>query len=165
MKRYAPSRMELAPRDIVSRSIITEINQGRGFIDEESGLGYVLLDLRHLGEERLNKRLPMIREISIKTIGVDPVDEPIPVRPAMHYMMGGIHVDLRGGQVYMDAERKISNLWAAGGEAANVSVHGANRLGSNSLSECLVWGGHFTGEAAAKYAMSKAGGKRNLMDT
>lgn len=151
MKRYAPSRMELAPRDIVSRSIITEINQGRGFMDEESGLGYVLLDLRHLGEERLNKRLPMIREISIKTIGVDPVDEPIPVRPAMHYMMGGIHVDLKG-QVYIDAEKKIPNLWAAG-EAANVSVHGANRLGSNSLSECLVWG-HFTGEAAAKYAMT-----------
>ncbi|MFP3045001.1 MAG: succinate dehydrogenase/fumarate reductase flavoprotein subunit [Thermocladium sp.] len=153
MKRYAPSRMELAPRDIVSRSIITEINQGRGFTDEESGLSYVLLDLRHLGEERLNKRLPMIREISIKTIGVDPVDEPIPVRPAMHYMMGGIHVDLKG-QVYIDAEKKIPNLWAAG-EAANVSVHGANRLGSNSLSECLVWG-HFTGEEAAKYAMTSS---------
>ncbi|MFP3178012.1 MAG: succinate dehydrogenase/fumarate reductase flavoprotein subunit [Thermocladium sp.] len=153
MKRYAPSRMELAPRDIVSRSIITEINQGRGFTDEESGLSYVLLDLRHLGEERLNKRLPMIREISIKTIGVDPIDEPIPVRPAMHYMMGGIHVDLKG-QVYIDAEKKIPNLWAAG-EAANVSVHGANRLGSNSLSECLVWG-HFTGEEAAKYAMTSS---------
>ncbi|KUO93239.1 MAG: fumarate reductase [Thermocladium sp. ECH_B] len=153
MKRYAPSRMELAPRDIVSRSIITEINQGRGFTDEESGLSYVLLDLRHLGEERLNKRLPMIREIPIKTIGVDPVDEPIPVRPAMHYMMGGIHVDLKG-QVYIDAEKKIPNLWAAG-EAANVSVHGANRLGSNSLSECLVWG-HFTGEEAAKYAMTSS---------
>ncbi len=139
MKRYAPSRMELAPRDIVSRSIITECMEGRGFVDEESGLCYVLLDLRHLGEERINKRLPMIREIAIKTLGIDPVDEPIPVRPAMHYMMGGIHVDLYG-QVMLDEDKtRVPNLWAAG-EAANVSVHGANRLGSNSLSECLVWG-------------------------
>ncbi|ADN51185.1 succinate dehydrogenase/fumarate reductase flavoprotein subunit [Vulcanisaeta distributa] len=152
MKRYAPSRMELAPRDIVSRSIITECMEGRGFVDEESGLCYVLLDLRHLGEERINKRLPMIREIAIKTLGIDPVDEPIPVRPAMHYMMGGIHVDLYG-QVMLDEDKtRVPNLWAAG-EAANVSVHGANRLGSNSLSECLVWG-RLTGAAAAKYAMS-----------
>ncbi len=121
-------------------------------MDEESGLCYVLLDLRHLGEEKINKRLPMIREIVIKTLGIDPVDEPIPVRPAMHYMMGGIRTDLYG-QVLLDGvNTRVPNLWAAG-EAANVSVHGANRLGSNSLSECLVWG-RLTGAAAAKYAMS-----------
>lgn len=152
MRRYAPSRMELAPRDIVSRAIITECMEGRGFVDEESGLCYVLLDLRHLGEERIEKRLPMIREIAIKTLGIDPVDEPIPVRPAMHYMMGGIHVDING-QVMLDEDKtRVPNLWAAG-EAANVSVHGANRLGSNSLSECLVWG-RITGALAAQYAMN-----------
>ncbi len=152
MKRYAPSRMELAPRDIVSRSIVTECMEGRGFIDEETGLCYVLLDLRHLGEERIETRLPMIREIAIKTLGIDPVNEPIPVRPAMHYMMGGIHVDINGQVMLDETTTRIPNLWAAG-EAANVSVHGANRLGSNSLSECLVWG-RITGSLAAQYAMN-----------
>lgn len=150
MKRYAPSKMELAPRDIVSRAIITECLEGRGFIDEETGLCYVKLDLRHLGEDRINERLPMIREIAMKNLGIDPVDEPIPVRPGMHYMMGGIHVDLYG-RVMINDKEAIPNLWAAG-EAASVSVHGANRLGSNSLSECLVWG-RLTGDAAVNYAL------------
>lgn len=151
LKRYAPQRMELAPRDIISRAIMTEILQGRGFVHEESGLGYVNLDLRHLGEDKINERLPMIRELSRKLIGVDPVSEPIPVRPATHYTMGGIHTDTYG-QVMLDAgTTRIPNLWAAG-EVASVSVHGANRLGSNALSECVVWG-RLTGEAAAAYAM------------
>ncbi|MEM2203129.1 MAG: succinate dehydrogenase/fumarate reductase flavoprotein subunit [Sulfolobales archaeon] len=150
LKRYAPQRMELAPRDIISRAIMTEIKEGRGFVQEESGLEHVLLDLRHLGEEKINERLPMIRELSKKLIGVDPVSEPIPVRPTTHYTMGGVHTDTYG-QVMLDESTRIPNLWAAG-EAACVSLHGANRLGSNSLGETVVWG-RLTGEAAAQYAM------------
>ena len=151
LKRYAPQKMELAPRDIISRASMTEIREGRGFVQEESGLEYVLLDLRHLGEKKINERLPMIRELSKKLIGVDPVSEPIPVRPTVHYTMGGVHTDTYG-QVMLDEQSiRIPNLWAAG-EVASVSVHGANRLGSNSLAECVVWG-RLTGEAAAQYAM------------
>ena len=151
LKRYAPQRMELAPRDIISRAMMTEIREGRGFKHEESGLDYLHLDLTHLGKEKINERLPMIRELAIKLIGVDPVNEPIPVRPAVHYTMGGIHTDTYGQVMLDDSETKIPNLWAAG-EVAAVSVHGANRLGSNALSECVVWG-RLTGRAAAEYAM------------
>ena len=150
MARYAPQRMEVAPRDIVARAIIREIIEGRGFIHEESGLGYVHLDLRHLGEEKINTRLPFIRELAKKLVNVDPVYEPIPVRPTAHYTMGGIHTDTYG-HVMFDAKNYVPNLWAAG-EAAAVSIHGANRLGSNSLAECSVYG-RLTGEAAAKYAL------------
>ena len=151
LKRYAPQRMELAPRDIISRAIMTEIKEGRGFVHDESGLEYVHLDLRHLGEEKINERLPMIREIAKKLIGVDPVEEPLPIRPATHYTMGGIHTDTYGQVMADDQSTRIPNLWAAG-EVASVSVHGANRLGSNALAECVVWG-RLTGEAAARYAM------------
>ena len=151
MRKYAPQKMELAPRDIVSRAIVREIMEGRGFTTEE-GMGYVHLDLRHLGEEKINERLPTVRETVKKLIGIDPVDEPIPVRPTAHYTMGGIHVDLYG-RVYRADGSLFPNLWAAG-EAACVSVHGANRLGSNSLAEAVVWG-RLTGEAAAEYAMSE----------
>ena len=146
MKRYAPDRMELAPRDITSRAEITEIEEGRGFPGPE-GLDYLYLDLRHLGAAKINERLPLIREVAIKHIGVDPIEKPIPIRPVAHYSMGGIHTDLQG-------LTPVENVWSAG-EAACVSLHGANRLGCNSTAECLVWG-RVTGSEAARYATSAA---------
>lgn len=127
MESYAAGAMELAPRDIVARSIQTEIEQGRGFEG-----GYVHLDLRHLGRELIQQRLPGIRELCQEFAGVDPVDEPIPIQPGQHYSMGGIDTDARGRTC-------VDNLYAAG-ECACVSVHGANRLGGNSLLDCLVFG-------------------------
>ncbi len=127
MQQYAVSAMELAPRDIVARAIQTEIDQGRGFAD-----GHVLLDLRHLGREKILKRLPGIREICIHFGRVDPIEEPIPIRPGQHYSMGGIDTDAAG-------RTRVSNFYAAG-ECACVSVHGANRLGGNSLLDTLVFG-------------------------
>ena len=143
MKRYAPERMELAPRDIIARAEQTEINEGRAF---EGPYGpYIALDLRHLGEEKINERLPLIRDVAIKLAGVDPVEEPIPIRPAAHYAMGGIHVNIK-------TESPIAGLYAAG-ECSCISVHGANRLGTNSTADCLVFGA-VSGEEAAKYALS-----------
>ena len=127
MDKYAPEKMELAPRDIVARAIQTEINEGRGIDDE-----YVHLDLRHLGREKILERLPGIREISIHFAGVDPIDEPIPIKPGQHYSMGGVHTD-------KDGVTPIAGLFSVG-EAACMSVHGANRLGGNSLLETLVFG-------------------------
>ncbi len=141
MKNYAPSKMELAPRDMVARAIWKEILEGRAF---EGDYGpYIALDLTHLGEEKINERLPLIRETSIKFAGVDPVKEPIPIRPVAHYTMGGIHVNI-------NCETRIKGLFAAG-ECACVSIHGANRLGSNSTAECLVFG-KVAGERALEYA-------------
>lgn len=151
MKRYAPQKMELAPRDIVSRAILTECAEGRGF-QHESGMCYIGLDLRHLGEEKINKRIPFIRELAHKYAGIDVFTELIPVRPAVHYTMGGIHTDTWGRVLAADGSW-IRGLWAAG-EAAAVSIHGANRLGSNSLSECAVWG-RLAGEHAAKYVLEQ----------
>jgi len=142
MEKYAPSKMEVAPRDIVSRSEMTEIEEGRGFPGPD-GLDYVHIDLRHLGAVKINERLPMIREVAMKFNFIDPIYKPIPVRPAAHYFMGGVHTDINGAT-------PVEGIWAAG-EAACVSLHGANRLGSNSTTECLVWG-KITGEEAAKYA-------------
>jgi len=142
MEKYAPSKMEVAPRDIVSRSEMTEIEEGRGFQGPD-GLDYVHIDLRHLGADKINERLPMIREVAIKFNFIDPIFEPIPVRAAAHYFMGGIHTDINGAT-------PVQGIWAAG-EAACVSLHGANRLGSNSTAECLVWG-KITGNEAAEYA-------------
>ena len=127
MARYAPQTMELAPRDIVARSIQTEINEGRGFEG-----AYVHLDLRHLGRAKILQRLPGIRNICIDFAGLDPVDEPIPIQPGQHYSMGGIDTDAAG-------KTRIDNFYAAG-ECACVSVHGANRLGGNSLLDTLVFG-------------------------
>jgi succinate dehydrogenase / fumarate reductase flavoprotein subunit len=141
MKKYAPSKLELASRDVVSRAMMTEINEGRGF-KHETGVDCLKLDLRHLGNELIIKKLPAIREISLKFSGIDPAKEPIDVRPVSHYMMGGIHTNI-------DGATEIQGIWAAG-EAACNSVHGANRLGANSTAECLVWG-KITGELAAKY--------------
>ncbi|HBE44351.1 MAG TPA: succinate dehydrogenase/fumarate reductase flavoprotein subunit [Deltaproteobacteria bacterium] len=130
MECYAPKAMELAPRDIVSRSITTEIEEGRGF---ESELGkYVHLDLRHLGREKILERLPGIRNICLDFLGIDPVLEPIPIMPAQHYSMGGIDTNEK-------SETVIKGFYAAG-ECACVSVHGANRLGGNSLLETIVFG-------------------------
>jgi len=143
MKKYAPGKMELAPRDMVSRSMMTEINEGRGF-KHETGVDCLKLDLRHIGDNVITKKLPAIREISMKFSGIDPSKEPIDVRPVCHYMMGGIHTDI-------DGATEIQGIWAAG-EAACNSVHGANRLGANSTSECLVWG-KITGELAARYVL------------
>jgi succinate dehydrogenase / fumarate reductase flavoprotein subunit len=137
MMDYAPSSMELAPRDIVARAIQTEIDKGNGFEKE-----YVHLDLRHLGEKKINKRLPSVREICIKFAGVDPVESPIPIQPAQHYSMGGIDVDDRGAT-------SLPGFFAAG-ECACVSVHGANRLGGNSLLDTIVFG-KLTGEAASDF--------------
>jgi succinate dehydrogenase / fumarate reductase flavoprotein subunit len=141
MEKYAPKMMELAPRDIVSRSEMTEILEGRGFPGPE-GLDYIQLDLTHLGAERINKRLPLIREVCMKFLGIDPITEAIPIRPVAHYSMGGIEADI-------DGRTKAENVWAAG-EVACHSMHGANRLGCNSTAECLVWGG-ITGREIARY--------------
>ncbi len=150
MERYAKSKMELAPRDIVSRAIVTELDDGRGFTDKLSGQRYVHLDLRHLDMKSIDEKLPMIKDISKKMLGLDPSREPLPVRPAAHFTMGGINTNIRGN--VMAANSKIAEgLWAAG-ECACVSVHGANRLGSNSLSQCAVWG-RIVGSAVAKYVM------------
>jgi succinate dehydrogenase / fumarate reductase flavoprotein subunit len=145
MKRYAPERMELAPRDVISRAEQTEILEGRGL---EGPYGpYIALDLRHLGEEKINERLPLIRDVAIKLGGVDPVKEPIPIRPAAHYSMGGIKANVK-------TETPIAGLYAAG-ECSCISVHGANRLGTNSTAECLVFGA-VAGEEAAKQVSSKS---------
>lgn len=136
MEKYAPNAMELASRDVVSRAEQTEIEEGRG-ID-----GCVHLDIRHLGREKILERLPQIRNLSIKFEGVDPIDEPIPIRPGAHYSMGGIKTDVHG-------QTNIKGLFAAG-ECACVSVHGANRLGGNSLLEAVVFGRR-VGGAAAEY--------------
>ena len=140
MEKYAPKLMELAPRDMVSRAETTEILEGRGFHSEEWG-DYLHLDLTHLGAERINSRLPLIREVTIKFLGIDPITTPIPIRPVAHYSMGGIETDING-------LTRLPNVWAAG-EVACVSLHGANRLGSNSTAECLVWGG-ITGDEIVK---------------
>jgi len=132
--------MELAPRDIVARAIQTEINEGRGC--GENG-DYVCLDLTHLGEKKINERLPQTREHAILYEGVDPVKEPIPIAPTAHYSMGGIDTDRMG-------RTEIKGLYAAG-ECACVSVHGANRLGGNSLLDVLVFG-RLTALEAVKYA-------------
>jgi len=151
LERYAPSKMELAPRDVVSRSIMKEIGEGRGFKDEDSGLSFVHLDLRHLGREKIDAKLPFIKELSMKFTGVDPVEEPIPIKPTAHYTMGGIRVD-NNGRVLDELSQAVRGLWAAG-EAACVSIHGANRLGANSTAECLVYG-RIVGEDTLRYLAS-----------
>ena len=139
MQRYAPNALELASRDVVSRSETTEIEAGRGVN------GSVFLDLRHLGPEKILTKLPGSRELAITYAGVDPIYAPIPVRPGAHYHMGGVETDNWGLS-------EIEGLYASG-EAACVSVHGANRLGGNSLMETITFGRR-SGQAAAEYALS-----------
>lgn len=138
MKNYVSEKvMELAPRDIVSRSIQTEILEGRGFEDS-----YIHLDLRHLGKDKIVERLPGIRDLARSFAGVDPVYEPIPVRPSMHYTMGGIDCN-------PNCETEVTGFYCAG-ECACVSVHGANRLGGNSLLETIVFG-EIAGRTAGEF--------------
>jgi succinate dehydrogenase / fumarate reductase flavoprotein subunit len=139
LKRYAPNAMELASRDVISRAEQTEIDEGRG-VD-----GNVLLDLRHLGAEKINERLHGTRELSMTYAGVDPIHEPIPVRPGAHYHMGGIDTDV-------DGRTELEGLYAAG-ECACVSVHGANRLGGNALMETITYGKR-AGRHAADWALT-----------
>src|SRR5579864_5584980 len=139
LKRYAPNALELASRDVISRSEQTEIDEGRG-VD-----GNVLLDLRHLGAERIIERLPGTRELSMTFMGIDPIFEPIPVRPGAHYHMGGVDTDVWG-------QTELTGLYAAG-EVACVSVHGANRLGGNALMETITFGRR-AGRAAAEWALA-----------
>ena len=150
LEDYIPSKMELGPRDILSRAIMQEIEKGRAF--EGSYGGYVHLDLRHLGEDVIDKKLPFVRELSRNYVGIDPVHEPVPVRPVVHYMMGGVDTDIVG-------RSRLPGLYAAG-ETACVSINGANRLGSNSLSECLVFGARVGRQAAedAREAPTPAAG-------
>jgi len=139
LKRYAPNAMELASRDVISRAEQTEIDEGRG-VD-----GNVLLDLRHLGAEKIHERLHGTRELSMVFAGVDPIHEPIPVRPGAHYHMGGVDTDVWG-------QTLLTGLYAAG-ECACVSVHGANRLGGNALMETITYGKR-SGAHAADWALS-----------
>lgn len=136
MEKYAPDKMELAPRDLVSRSEQTEIDQGRGIGPDGQGIH---LDLRHLGREKILARLPQVRELAIDFVGVDPIDALVPIQPTAHYSMGGIPTDANG-QVIADAEGTPVVGFYAAGECACVSVHGANRLGTNSLLEASVFG-------------------------
>ena len=142
MKRYAPNALELASRDVVSRSETTEIEAGRGVN------GSVMLDLRHLGPEKILSKLPGSRELAMTYAGVDPIFAPIPVRPGAHYHMGGVETDEWG-------LTRLEGLYAAG-EAACVSVHGANRLGGNSLMETITFGRR-SGRHAAEYALGRVG--------
>jgi succinate dehydrogenase / fumarate reductase, flavoprotein subunit len=139
LKRYAPNAMELASRDVISRGEQTEIDEGRG-ID-----GNVLLDLRHLGAEKIHERLHGTRELSMTYAAVDPIHEPIPVRPGAHYHMGGVDTDV-------DGLTSVTGLYAAG-ECACISVHGANRLGGNALMETITFGKR-AGRAAADWALT-----------
>ncbi len=139
MERYAPTLKDLAPRDFVSRSMDQEIKEGRGCGPKKD---YVLLKLDHLGADTIKKRLPSIREIAMKFANVDPIKEPIPVVPTIHYQMGGIPTNYHG-QVVVPKDgtpNAIVNGLYAIGECACVSVHGANRLGTNSLLDLLVFG-------------------------
>jgi len=149
MERYAPNAKDLASRDVVSRAMVTEINQGRGCGPNQD---YVLLDITHLDPNTIMQRLPGIREISIQFAGIDPIKEPIPVVPTCHYQMGGIPTNYLGQVVVPkqgDSSVAIPGFYAAG-ECACASVHGANRLGTNSLLDLLVFG-KSAGETAVEY--------------
>jgi fumarate reductase flavoprotein subunit len=153
LKDYVPTKMELGPRDIISRAEVSEFEKGNGFEGEYGN--YMHLDVRHLGEKHIDEKLPFMRELGLDYVGIDIVHEPIPVRPVEHYMMGGIDVDITGATV-------IPGLYAAG-ECANVGLNGANRLGSNSLSECLVFGAA-AGRAAAHHAREAKAPTSNPID-
>ncbi|GAA4540922.1 succinate dehydrogenase flavoprotein subunit [Amycolatopsis samaneae] len=149
MERYAPTIKDLAPRDIVARSMVQEVLQGRGCGPNKD---YVVLDVTHLPVEVLETKLPDITEFSRTYLGVDPVKEPVPVFPTCHYVMGGIPTNVHG-EALRDNENVIPGLFAAG-EVACVSVHGSNRLGTNSLLDINVFGRR-AGIAAAEYALGR----------
>jgi succinate dehydrogenase / fumarate reductase, flavoprotein subunit len=151
MKKYAPEQMELATRSTVSLAIAQEIAEGRGVDD------CILLDLRHIGRDRILERLPQIRQLALDFAGVDPIESPIPVRPGAHYAMGGVKTNTWG-------ETRIPGLFAAG-ECACVSIHGANRLGGNSLLETIVFGRR-SGLRAVEYAAAvrRPAGEAGLLE-
>ncbi len=150
------TKAELGPRDMISRAIIQEIEAGRG-IDVPGKLGkYAHLDLRHIGKEKLESRLPFVLELARTYAGIDPVTQPIPIRPVLHYMMGGVDVNI-------DGATSIGGLYAAG-ETACVSLNGANRLGSNSLTECLVFGARAGVHAVGLAKRSMAGSEAPLLE-
>ncbi|MFQ6127306.1 MAG: succinate dehydrogenase flavoprotein subunit [Thermoplasmata archaeon] len=135
MRKYAPEKMELAPRDVISRAIQTEIDEGRGI----GGKDYVLLDLRHLGREKIMEKLPQIHSLALDFVGVDAIEEPIPIQPTAHYSMGGLPTTTDGNVIRDAKNTPVEGLFAAG-ECACVSVHGANRLGTNSLLDAVGFG-------------------------
>jgi len=153
LKSYVPGKMELGPRDIISRAMTTEFEEGRGF--EGPHGKYMHLDVRHLGEDVIDRKLPFMRELGREYVGIDIVKDPIPVRPVQHYEMGGVDADISGAT-------PMKGLYAAG-ECANVGLNGANRLGSNSLPECLVFGAA-AGRAAAEQVGSLAAVGANPID-
>jgi succinate dehydrogenase / fumarate reductase flavoprotein subunit len=157
MSRYAPSKMELGPRDVVSRSIELEIRAGRGF--GEGMTAHVLMDLRHLGKEKIMERLPQVRELAMDFEGTDMLKEPVPIRASCHYMMGGIHVS-----DYRTCATPIEGIHAAG-ECSCVSIHGANRLGGNSVAD-VVFFGKYAGIGAKQTAQQRglADGKRVIAE-
>ncbi|MCJ2519572.1 MAG: succinate dehydrogenase flavoprotein subunit [Candidatus Thermoplasmatota archaeon] len=146
MERYAKEKMELAPRDVISRAIQTEINEGRGI----GGKDFVYLDIRHFGEEHIRESLPQIQDLVVNFLGVDPIKQPIPIQPTAHYSMGGIPTDVHGQVIFGPEREPVPGLYAAG-ECACVSVHGANRLGTNSLLEAVTFGRR-VGIAASEFA-------------
>jgi len=157
MERYAPNAKDLASRDVVSRAMATEIKEGRGAGKDGD---YILLKLDHLGPEVIDKRLPGIREIAKKFANVDPVKDPIPVIPTVHYQMGGIPTNYHGEVVVPQGQNKevlVPGFYAAG-ECACASVHGANRLGTNSLTDLVVFG-KAAGNSIVKYLKENPGHK------
>ena len=144
--------MELGPRDMVSRAFVYEERAGRVFSGPYGSYVHPGT-LRHLGEKIIDDRIPFVRELTRNYVGIDPVHDPIPVRPVVHYMMGGVHTDITG-------KTPVEGLYAAG-ETACVSINGANRLGSNSLSECLVFGAR-AGKAAALDALEQKAGRSSI---
>ncbi len=151
MERYAPDKMELAPRDLISRAEQTEIEEGRGVGPDAQGL---YLDLRHLGEQKIRERLPQVRELAMQFVEVDMIEAPVPIQPTAHYSMGGIPADANG-QVIADADGTPVVGFYAAGECACISVHGANRLGTNSLLDASVFGRR-TGRAMAEFIKNGA---------
>ena len=147
------TKAELGPRDMISRAIVQEIEAGRGI--EGAHGAFLHLDLRHLGEAKIDERLPFVRLLARTYAGVDPVHEPIPIRPVLHYMMGGVDTDIEG-------VTELAGLYAAG-EVACVSLNGANRLGSNSLTECLVWGARAGNHAARAIREADQGDEAGLV--
>jgi succinate dehydrogenase / fumarate reductase flavoprotein subunit len=139
MENYAPKLLDLAPRDMIARAILNEIRRGKGIKGDASIDDYVHLDATHLGRDLIETKLPEIADFSRTYLGIDPAEKPIPVHPTAHYAMGGIPTDVHGRVLADENGKLIEGLYAAG-ECACVSVHGANRLGTNSLVDLVVFG-------------------------
>lgn len=153
MEKYAPKLLDLAPRDMIARAIRTEILEGRGIQGNKSIDDFIFLDATHLGKELLESKLPDIVDFTRTYLSIDPVERPIPVHPTAHYAMGGIPTDIQGRVVIDDKGTAVEGLFAAG-ECACVSAHGANRLGTNSLVDLIVFGRRAGQEMARFIAQS-----------